>query len=129
MLSACHGSCQMRCCAGWPNSTGRMQDFLRNNRGINDGGDLPEEYMSSLYERIQTNEIKMKVNGRHQHLKQQPLISLMSVDLCFWHVHSFAPVVIASLILLIPLGSAWCTIFAARLCRQSQYKLLFTGTS
>ena len=42
----------------------RMQDFLRNNRGINDGGDLPEEYMSSLYERIQTNEIKMKVS-RH----------------------------------------------------------------
>jgi len=38
-----------------------VQDFLRNNRGINDGGDLPEEYMSSLYERIQTNEIKMKV--------------------------------------------------------------------
>lgn len=39
-----------------------MQDFLRNNRGINDGGDLPEDYMSSLYERIQTNEIKMKVS-------------------------------------------------------------------
>ena len=38
-----------------------LQDFLRNNRGINDGGDLPEEYMSALYERIQTNEIKMKV--------------------------------------------------------------------
>ncbi|KAL0051487.1 hypothetical protein WJX82_008426 [Trebouxia sp. C0006] len=40
-----------------------QQDFLRNNRGINDGGDLPEEYMSSLYERIQTNEIKMKDPG------------------------------------------------------------------
>ena len=39
-----------------------LQDFLRNNRGINDGGDLPEDYMSSLYERIQTNEIKMKVS-------------------------------------------------------------------
>lgn len=38
-----------------------VQDFLRNNRGINDGGDLPEDFMSSLYERIQTNEIKMKV--------------------------------------------------------------------
>lgn len=38
-----------------------IQDFVRNNRGINDGGDLPEQYMSSLYERIQTNEIKMKV--------------------------------------------------------------------
>lgn len=40
-----------------------MQDFLRNNRGINDGGDLPEDFMSSLYERIQTNEIKMKVKA------------------------------------------------------------------
>ena len=40
-----------------------VQDFLRNNRGINDGGDLPEDFMSSLYERIQTNEIKMKVDA------------------------------------------------------------------
>eukprot|EP00891_Asterochloris_glomerata_P002829 jgi/Astpho2/2829/e_gw1.00050.8.1_t len=36
------------------------QEFVRNNRGINDGGDLPEDYMSALYDRIQTNEIKMK---------------------------------------------------------------------
>ena len=34
--------------------------FLRNNRGINDGGDLPAEFMSALYERIIHNEIKMK---------------------------------------------------------------------
>lgn len=35
-------------------------DFLRNNRGINDGGDLPEEWMESLYDRIVNNEIKMQ---------------------------------------------------------------------
>ncbi|CAN1848938.1 Brefeldin A-inhibited guanine nucleotide-exchange protein 3 [Linum perenne] len=35
-------------------------DFIRNNRGIDDGKDLPEEYLRSLYERISTNEIKMK---------------------------------------------------------------------
>lgn len=35
-------------------------DFLRNNRGINDGGDLPQEFMEALYDRIVTNEIKMK---------------------------------------------------------------------
>ena len=35
-------------------------DFLRNNRGINDGGDLPAEFMEALYDRIITNEIKMK---------------------------------------------------------------------
>lgn len=38
-----------------------LQDFLKNNRGIDDGSDLPEEYMSNLYERIINDEIKMKV--------------------------------------------------------------------
>ena len=36
-------------------------DFLKNNRGIDDGQDLPEDYMSELYERITQDEIKMKV--------------------------------------------------------------------
>lgn len=36
------------------------EDFIRNNRGIDDGKDLPEEYMRSLYERITKSEIKMK---------------------------------------------------------------------
>lgn len=35
-------------------------DFIRNNRGIDDGKDLPEDYMGSLYDRIVKNEIKMK---------------------------------------------------------------------
>ncbi|KAJ7962227.1 Brefeldin A-inhibited guanine nucleotide-exchange protein [Quillaja saponaria] len=35
-------------------------DFIRNNRGIDDGKDLPEEYLRSLFERITRNEIKMK---------------------------------------------------------------------
>ncbi|XP_010277401.1 PREDICTED: brefeldin A-inhibited guanine nucleotide-exchange protein 2 [Nelumbo nucifera] len=35
-------------------------DFVRNNRGIDDGKDLPEEYLRSLFERISKNEIKMK---------------------------------------------------------------------
>eukprot|EP00198_Chlamydomonas_reinhardtii_P005607 XP_001694943.1 SEC7/BIG-like ARF-guanine nucleotide exchange factor [Chlamydomonas reinhardtii] len=33
--------------------------FLKNNRGINDGADLPEDFMGALYDRIVTNEIKM----------------------------------------------------------------------
>lgn len=36
------------------------EDFIRNNRGIDDGKDLPEEYLKSLYDRISRNEIKMK---------------------------------------------------------------------
>ncbi|CAA6663381.1 unnamed protein product [Spirodela intermedia] len=35
-------------------------DFVRNNRGIDDGNDLTEEYLRSLFERISRNEIKMK---------------------------------------------------------------------
>ena len=48
-----HGSVTCICTA--------MQDFLRNNRGINDGGDLPLEFMEDIYNRIVHNEIKMKV--------------------------------------------------------------------
>lgn len=36
------------------------EDFISTNRGIDDGKDLPEEYLRSLYERISRNEIKMK---------------------------------------------------------------------
>ncbi|CAL9776513.1 unnamed protein product [Musa acuminata subsp. burmannicoides] len=35
-------------------------DFIRNNRGIDDGKDLPEEFLRSLFDRISKNEIKMK---------------------------------------------------------------------
>ncbi|KAG6821251.1 hypothetical protein H0H93_002361 [Arthromyces matolae] len=35
-------------------------EFIRNNRGINDNNDLPEEFLSSVYDEIVLNEIKMK---------------------------------------------------------------------
>ncbi|KAE9617807.1 hypothetical protein Lal_00046754 [Lupinus albus] len=35
-------------------------DFIKNNRGIDDGKDLSEEYLRSLFERISRNEMKMK---------------------------------------------------------------------
>ncbi len=35
-------------------------DFLKNNRGINDGQDLPEAMLSSIYDEIVSNEIRMK---------------------------------------------------------------------
>ncbi|KAM7476342.1 hypothetical protein LguiB_023585 [Lonicera macranthoides] len=43
-------------------------DFIRNNCGIDDGNDLPEEYLRSLFERIYGNEIKMK---EHDFVPQQ----------------------------------------------------------
>lgn len=37
-------------------------EFIRNNRGIDDGKDLPEDFMNGLYDRIVSNEIKMKAD-------------------------------------------------------------------
>ncbi|KIK65294.1 hypothetical protein GYMLUDRAFT_38736 [Collybiopsis luxurians FD-317 M1] len=36
------------------------QDFIKNNRGINDGADLPEEFLGAIFDEISNNEIKMK---------------------------------------------------------------------
>jgi brefeldin A-inhibited guanine nucleotide-exchange protein len=35
-------------------------EFIKNNRGINDNVDLPEELLSEIYNDIVTNEIKMR---------------------------------------------------------------------
>lgn len=35
-------------------------EFVKNNRGINDGHDLPEDFLNDIYDEIQNNEIKMK---------------------------------------------------------------------
>ncbi|KAL6569404.1 Brefeldin A-inhibited guanine nucleotide-exchange protein 2 [Orobanche minor] len=45
-------------------------DFIRNNRGIDDGKDLPDEYLRSLFERISRNEIKMKEDNLSIQQKQ-----------------------------------------------------------
>lgn len=37
-----------------------LQDFIKNNSGIDDGKNLAEEYLAKVYEEIQDNEIKMK---------------------------------------------------------------------
>jgi brefeldin A-inhibited guanine nucleotide-exchange protein len=46
-------------------------DFLKNNRGINDGSDLPEDLLNDIYDEIQTNEIRMK-----DEIEQESLLSL-----------------------------------------------------
>jgi brefeldin A-inhibited guanine nucleotide-exchange protein len=45
-----------------PQNKNRMSkaDFIKNNRGINDGQDLPEELLVGIYDEIATNEIRMK---------------------------------------------------------------------
>ncbi|KAK4009871.1 hypothetical protein OUZ56_019014 [Daphnia magna] len=39
------------------------EQFIKNNRGINDSKDLPEEYLSQIYDEIAGNEIKMKAHS------------------------------------------------------------------
>ena len=36
------------------------EEFIKNNRGINDNADLPDEYLIGIYEDIQKNEIVLK---------------------------------------------------------------------
>lgn len=36
------------------------QGFIANNRGINDGQDLPEDLLNGIYDEIVNNEIRMK---------------------------------------------------------------------
>ncbi|XP_059444887.1 brefeldin A-inhibited guanine nucleotide-exchange protein 1 [Corylus avellana] len=45
-------------------------DFIRNNRGIDDGKDLAEEYLGSLYDQIVKNEIKMSDESSAPQSKQ-----------------------------------------------------------
>ncbi|MCO5556103.1 hypothetical protein L7F22_009647 [Adiantum nelumboides] len=37
-----------------------LQDFIKNNSGIDDGKNLADEYLAGVYDEIQKNEIKMK---------------------------------------------------------------------
>ncbi|XP_071922663.1 brefeldin A-inhibited guanine nucleotide-exchange protein 1-like isoform X2 [Coffea arabica] len=45
-------------------------DFIRNNRGIDGGKDLPEEYLGKLYDQIVKNEIKMNADSSVPQSKQ-----------------------------------------------------------
>lgn len=45
------------------------EDFIKNNRGINDNSDLPDEYLGSIFEEIVNNEIVLdteRENAAHQ---------------------------------------------------------------
>ena len=39
------------------------EEFIKNNRGINDSEDLPHEYLSTLYDQIASSEIKIKATS------------------------------------------------------------------
>ncbi|KAG4205566.1 hypothetical protein ERO13_A04G111200v2 [Gossypium hirsutum] len=56
-------------------------DFIRNNRGIDDGKDLPEEYLGALYDQIVKNEIKINADSSVPQSKQaNGLNKLLGLD-------------------------------------------------
>ncbi|KAK8937385.1 Brefeldin A-inhibited guanine nucleotide-exchange protein 1 [Platanthera zijinensis] len=56
-------------------------DFIRNNRGIDDGKDLPEDYLGSLYDQIVKEEIKMNADTSAPQNKQASSINkLLGLD-------------------------------------------------
>ena len=42
-----------------------LEDFVKNNRGINDNADLPEEYLKNIYDEIAHNEIVLDTEREH----------------------------------------------------------------
>ncbi|CAL4970854.1 unnamed protein product [Urochloa decumbens] len=56
-------------------------DFIRNNRGIDDGKDLPEAYLGTLYDQIVKNEIKMSADSSVPQNKQpSSMMKLLGLD-------------------------------------------------
>jgi len=55
-----------------PSVTKKMtqQEFVANNRGINDGGDLPKVFLEDLYQRISEEEIKTEAEQYPDALKR-----------------------------------------------------------
>ena len=46
------------------------EQYIKMNRGINDSKDLPEDYLSQIYDEIAGNEIKMKITDSAKPGKQ-----------------------------------------------------------
>lgn len=42
-----------------------VEDFIKNNRGINDNADLPDEYLTSIFDEIAHNEIVLNTEREH----------------------------------------------------------------
>lgn len=40
------------------------EGFIRNNKGISSEGDLPDEFLAAIYDRIAANPISLKVRAR-----------------------------------------------------------------
>lgn len=59
---------------------------IRLNRRISDNEDLPEEYLSRIYDEIAGNEIKMKSNPNNSRLAGKQLISSEKKRRLLWNM-------------------------------------------
>lgn len=50
------------------------QDFIKNNRGINDNADLPDDFLAAIFEDISTNEIVMEEEQTVKELERMTLV-------------------------------------------------------
>ena len=85
----CNISLLCMCVKIKPGQKMTKEQYIRMNRGINDSKDLPEEYLSAIYDEIAGNEIKMKST---YHAKPNTSVSEY-IDLGF-ESNSFAPTVL-----------------------------------
>lgn len=71
-------------------------DFIRNNRGIDGGKDLPEEYLGALYDQIVKSEIKMNADSSVPQSRQgnslNILLGLESILNLVWKQNEEKPV-------------------------------------
>ena len=60
------------------------EQYVTMNRGINDGKDLPQEYLEAIYENIEKNEIQMKhpqkTNQRPATLCKLKLVLFINIE-------------------------------------------------
>ena len=54
------------------------EGFIRNNRGISAGSDLPEEFLAAIYDRIQHNPFTLKEDDVFRKAKQPEVSSIFS---------------------------------------------------
>ncbi|XP_011641579.1 brefeldin A-inhibited guanine nucleotide-exchange protein 1 [Pogonomyrmex barbatus] len=62
------------------------EQYIRLNRRISDNEDLPEEYLSKIYDEIAGNEIKMKSNPNNSRLAGKQLISSEKKRRLLWNM-------------------------------------------
>ncbi|KAI3629325.1 hypothetical protein MIR68_012632 [Amoeboaphelidium protococcarum] len=54
-----------------------VEDFIRNNRGINDASDLPEDFMRQIFEQISSNEIVLEEEKVQREIKKMTAIGFL----------------------------------------------------